>query len=141
MPDRQRPATVRAGGASSHARYCMLLAPPPGPAHSVELRLTKGLCAGAGHAHAQPHAQPHAQQTQQQTQLPLPPPLRAGGFLSPQEVADIFDADDDFLMSVRSLMRVSRDALFALYVFCADARTRPGVFVCAGFDGVAGGCG
>ena len=42
--------------------YCMMLAPPPGPAHSIELRLTHGLCAGAGHVphHAPPPQQPHA---------------------------------------------------------------------------------
>ena len=28
----------------------MMMAPPPGPAHSIELRLTHGLCAGGGHA-------------------------------------------------------------------------------------------
>ena len=42
------------------ASYCMMMAPPPGPAHSIELRLTHGLCAGAGHGHApqQHHAPP-----------------------------------------------------------------------------------
>jgi hypothetical protein len=125
----------------------MLLAPPPGPAHSVELRLTKGLCAGAGHTHAQPHAQPqHVQpHAQQQQQLPLPPALRAGGFLSPQEVADIFDADDDFLMSVRALTHacVILAMHFLRFTFSALTRARfpVCVCVCAGFDGVAGGRG
>ena len=37
----------------------MMMAPPPGPAHSIELRLTHGLCAGGGHAPPQHHAPPY----------------------------------------------------------------------------------
>lgn len=50
------------------ASYCMMLAPPAGPAHTQELKLAHGLCAGGGHRKPQPHP---AQQQQPQLHADL----------------------------------------------------------------------
>ena len=53
------------------ASYCMMMAPPPGPAHSIELKLAHGLCAGGGHHKPQPHPAPPLQQPQPQLHADL----------------------------------------------------------------------
>lgn len=87
----------RNGKAPMRSAYCMMLAPPPGPAHSAELRLAHGLRAGGGAHRPPPQQQQHVPAT---AAYHLPQLLHdSGGFPAPPEAPFLDGMEDEMLWS------------------------------------------